>query len=935
VVKPKKRVLFHSEASYLNTGYANYGKEIISRLIDTGKYEVAELSNYGTAEDARRRTIPWKNYPVAPSASDSDETKNYYNSNPVHQFGAWRFERACLDFKPDAFFSQMDSWMESWVRQSPYRPIISWAWASTVDGAPQNSEWINQFASTDYFYTLSDWGTKVIKEQGGDSINHVASVTACAPDCFKPSLNKTAHRIAMGIDPDWKIIGTVMRNQRRKLFPDLFEAFGKYLKETGAKDTYLYCHTSYPDNGWDIPQLLVRNEISSRVLFTYACNACGHIHTDRFVDTLVQCKKCKQFACKMSNVSVGASTEELSKIFQLFDVYFQCANCLTPGQGISTPTGWKNVEDIVIGDYALTHKNRWRKVVNTFEHDVHCPVVKFTTHSDNEELTTTLEHPLYVLAQADYKIGISRSFRETIGERINRGQTFEPAFVKAGNVKVGDLIAYAIDPTEEEYTIDLTDYIGDDYIIENGTYRYKCNGVEHPVKIKVDEDFAKWIGLYVADGCSIYSNTQGSVTITCNLDDTDNIELCKSVMSRFGNVSCNGYDGRHALDVMISNKVFADYLLDHCKKQAYKKLPDWSLKLPKTLQRLILSGLFMGDGCYYKKRHNSSYVTISKVLSEQIKQICRRLTFNYNLSFLMKDGNRKPQYRFEINGDMARGEVPTKTSSSRGLYHNGYAFYQIKTIEESIYEGKVHNFEVEEDNSYTGKMGTMHNSEGIGMPQIEAAACGIPMMSVDYSAMSDVVRKLGGYAVPLSAKTLEMETGCYRAIPDQDAILLYWKNFFSKSKDEQAAIGVETRQAYEANFNWDRVVASWMIALDDCPYADWNQPHRQINIPKEDKFPEFNNNKDFLDWCISTYMPYANLINSYEANNLLRDLNFQSARKNSFGYFYSETSYFDRVNYTPFYKNDVIAMMKSRATIFNFWENARIGNIKFPQENWL
>ena len=36
------------------------------------------------------------------------------------------------------------------------------------------------------------------------------------------------------------------------------------------------------------------------------------------------------------------------------------------------------------------------------------------------------------------------------------------------------------------------------------------------------------------------------------------------------------------------------------------------------------------------------------------------------------------------------------------------------------------------------------NSEGFGLPQVAAAACGVPVMSIDYSAMSSVVRKLGG-----------------------------------------------------------------------------------------------------------------------------------------------------------------------------------------------
>ena len=58
------------------------------------------------------------------------------------------------------------------------------------------------------------------------------------------------------------------------------------------------------------------------------------------------------------------------------------------------------------------------------------------------------------------------------------------------------------------------------------------------------------------------------------------------------------------------------------------------------------------------------------------------------------------------------------------------------------------------------------NSEGFGLPQVEAAACAVPVMSIDYSAMTSVVRKLGG--TPLPAKTFykELETGCLRAVPD-------------------------------------------------------------------------------------------------------------------------------------------------------------------------
>ena len=39
--------------------------------------------------------------------------------------------------------------------------------------------------------------------------------------------------------------------------------------------------------------------------------------------------------------------------------------------------------------------------------------------------------------------------------------------------------------------------------------------------------------------------------------------------------------------------------------------------------------------------------------------------------------------------------------------------------------------------------------EGFGMPQIEAASCGVPVAATNYSAMEDVIRHTQGYPVPV------------------------------------------------------------------------------------------------------------------------------------------------------------------------------------------
>ena len=94
----KKRILWLGEASFLSTGYANYTREVLTRLYKTGNYDIAELGSYGHWNEQKRFDIPWRYYGNVPDTK-SDEDK--YNSSPINQFGQWKFEDICLDWKPD------------------------------------------------------------------------------------------------------------------------------------------------------------------------------------------------------------------------------------------------------------------------------------------------------------------------------------------------------------------------------------------------------------------------------------------------------------------------------------------------------------------------------------------------------------------------------------------------------------------------------------------------------------------------------------------------------------------------------------------------------------------------------------------------------------------------------------------------------------------
>jgi glycosyltransferase involved in cell wall biosynthesis len=326
----KKRILFCSEATFLNTGYATYTREILNYLHSTGKYEIAEMASYGQKNDPRAANIPWKYYGVAPNTEcepkSSEEEINTYNSNPTNQFGGWAFEHVCLDFLPDFVCDIRDFWMLDFAERSPFRPYFKWVIMPTVDARPQARQWIATYANADACLTYSDWAGGVLEDQSGGKINYLGSSPPSAHPAYKPVEDKDAHKLSMGIDPEYKVIGTVMRNQRRKLYPDLFEAFKLFLDKSENKKYYLYCHTSYPDLGWDIPELLHQHELASNVLFTYICPETKKSFVSTFKGAIAQSPYTDKWGSTLSNVKNGLSYEELAKVMNCFDLYTQYAN---------------------------------------------------------------------------------------------------------------------------------------------------------------------------------------------------------------------------------------------------------------------------------------------------------------------------------------------------------------------------------------------------------------------------------------------------------------------------------------------------------------------------------------------------------------------------------------------------------------------------------
>ena len=347
----KKRILFVGEASFLATGFSTYWHEVIKRIHETGEFEIAELGSYAHDDDPRCQQVLWKFYPVAPSRNDQKSIQQYM-SRPTNQFGEWRFNHVCLDFKPDIVLMIRDWWMDEFVLRSPLRDKFKVIWMPTIDGEPQRELWLDSYKQCDKILTYSEYGMNLLRKTArpGTKLITVASPGADL-EMFKPPENKRDHKARMGIDPNSNIVGTVMRNQKRKLYYDLIEAFSNWVNHSNsrghtelAKRTFLYLHTSYPDVGYDIGKAIIDFKVGNKVIMTYLCTNCQTAYPSFFTGELAVCRKCGKLSAHPPNANHSCPRNVLADIMKSFDLYVQYSICegwgmpLTEAQACGVPT---------------------------------------------------------------------------------------------------------------------------------------------------------------------------------------------------------------------------------------------------------------------------------------------------------------------------------------------------------------------------------------------------------------------------------------------------------------------------------------------------------------------------------------------------------------------------------------------------------------------
>lgn len=342
------KILLVSEFTGLgSTGYSVYYKEIAKSLHEAG-HEIIELASYGDnnlASHVRyQRTCPWKvilNQPRRDSANDIEAYRARESATGDAKFGSWAFDIIVAQEQPDIVLAVRDHWYDKFIIDSPAAEYYVSVLSPTVDAMPQKSDWIDTFGRVDYITAYNEWSENWLKKQYR-SHNVVKFVSPSADSAYKP-MSKSSCRKELGIPTNIKLVGTVMRNQRRKKFAHLFEAVEK------CPDVYLYCHTAYPDRGWDIPTLLLQTNIAHKTFLTYMCGKCGHYEAKLYSTRSPICERCKE---KMETPSSrkGLTNNQLAKVYNSMDLYIQLHN--SEGLGIPVLEAAKCGVKVLTVDYS-------------------------------------------------------------------------------------------------------------------------------------------------------------------------------------------------------------------------------------------------------------------------------------------------------------------------------------------------------------------------------------------------------------------------------------------------------------------------------------------------------------------------------------------------------------------------------------------------------
>lgn len=313
--------------------------------------------------------------------------------------------------------------------------------------------------------------------------------------------------------------------------------------------------------------------------------------------------------------------------------------CVPAGSKIKTDKGYKNIEDMEIGDMVLTHKNRYRPVSRLYKRKTnHLYHIHF---NGNKTLDITGNHPVYTYRNNEFQ------------------------FIRTDELTNDDYICINIIQTNisMNYSDNILWLAG--RTLADGYLSKKKNAVVIAVGKKKISEFESHL-----NGIHYYVCHSDRPAVEYVINDEDLVGL----YAYFGN-----------------------------NKTLFKHIPDTILNLPNEQLRFIFEGYISGDGFKRKDKPNTCmWSSSSEHLTLSMGLLTAKLFHKYpTISIRQGEYKKLPsgfcQTNINYNNQISitnRKNIDVKVIGDKILI-------KIKSIEKEIIETNVYNIETVEDHSYT------------------------------------------------------------------------------------------------------------------------------------------------------------------------------------------------------------------------------------------
>jgi glycosyltransferase involved in cell wall biosynthesis len=410
-------------------------------------------------------------------------------------------------------------------------------------------------------------------------------------------------------------------------------------------------------------------------------------------------------------------------------------SCFPKGTLVLTKNGYKNIEDIQIGEKVFTHIGNNKKVNRTYHRTYNDLVYKFRTIDSFE---CSKEHPL-LIADIEFKIN---------KERVKILDKVKLSWEKAENCEVGNYLCFPKMNFEQNinFTLDLEeifnklDFQTKSYdfkiyrIYQNRTTLEKRN-LKIPSEIELNEDLCRLLGYYIADGSQNSRKKISGINIVFGKNEDLYIKDVINLGKKIFGIEPKVINRNNTKIVLFSNTGIAklfQYLVLGIKKnkQINPEIFQKIISSKNSIVENLLIGYFNGDGYIQKEEKSISGFTISESWKNQLVYLNSKLELFPTISSYTQKPTKKikqesPGFTWKYSGKQLEVlhrylspfnqiEYSGKKKRHNDFYENkDYFFFPIKERDIEKKEIEIYNLEVSEDNSYIVNRSSVHNCSNV------------------------------------------------------------------------------------------------------------------------------------------------------------------------------------------------------------------------------